>query len=280
MQKIPIGTWVQEGINLIIDLTESQFRTFSDKLNDLIGNILDLLEIIHPYLLISILVIISYIFKRNLKTAILIAIGTFLIQNLGYWRESLETVTLVIFATTISAIVGIPIGILCAHRPYVYALVRPLLDLMQTIPTFVYLIPTLMLFGLGMAPGLFSTIIFAMPATIRLTYLGLSKVPHSLMEVADSFGASRWTRLWTVEIPFAKSSILTGVSQCVMLSLSMVVIAALVGAEGLGKPVVQALNTVNIVKGFESGLAIVIIAILLDRVLSISEKNQVNSYEK
>ena len=143
---------------------------------------------------------------------------------------------------------------------------------MQTIPTFVYLIPTLMLFGLGMAPGLFSTIIFSMPATIRLTYLGMSKVPPSLMEVADSFGANRWKRLWTIEFPYAKSSILTGISQCVMLSLSMVVIAALVGAEGLGKPVVQALNTVNIVKGFESGLTIVIIAILLDRILSVSNK--------
>ena len=131
-----------------------------------------------------------------------------------------------------------------------------------------------MLFGLGMAPGLFSTIIFAMPATIRLTYLGISKVPPSLLEVADAFGASRWKKLISVEFPSAKSSILTGISQCVMLSLSMVVIAALVGAEGLGKPVVQALNTVNIVQGFEAGISIVIIAILLDRILSISKNKK------
>lgn len=272
MQKLPIGIWVQEAINYLVEQSEYHLRIFSDFLNNIIGKIVDLTEWINPFALIIMLLILTFLIKRNWKTIFLMAFGCLLILNLGYWRESLETVTLVIFSTVISAIIGIPLGVLCAHRPFFYTIVRPVLDLMQTIPTFVYLIPTLMLFGLGMAPGLFSTIIFAMPATIRLTYLGISKVPSSLMEVADSFGASRWTRLWTIEFPFAKSSILTGISQCVMLSLSMVVIAALVGAEGLGKPVVQALNTVNIVKGFESGLTIVIIAILLDRVLSVSNK--------
>ena len=272
MQKLPIGIWVQEATNYLVDISEYHLRIFSDSLNNIIGKFVDLLAWMNPFVLIIILLIITFLIKRNWKTIVLMIFGCLIILNLGYWRESLETVTLVLFSTTISALIGIPLGILCAHRPIFYSIVRPILDLMQTIPTFVYLIPTLMLFGLGMAPGLFSTIIFAMPATIRLTYLGISKVPPSLMEVADSFGASRWTRLWTIEFPSAKSSILTGISQCVMLSLSMVVIAALVGAEGLGKPVVQALNTVNIVKGFESGLTIVIIAILLDRVLSVSNK--------
>ncbi len=272
MQKLPIGLWVQEGINYLVDKSQYHLRMFSDLLNIIIEMVVDSLVWINPFALIIILLILTFMIKRNWKTIILMSIGCLVILNLGYWRESLETVTLVLFSTTISAVIGIPLGILCAHRPIFYSIIRPILDLMQTIPTFVYLIPTLMLFGLGMAPGLFSTIIFAMPATIRLTYLGISKVPASLMEVADSFGANRWTRLWTIEFPFAKSSILTGISQCVMLSLSMVVIAALVGAEGLGKPVVQALNTVNIVKGFESGLTIVIIAILLDRILSVSNK--------
>ncbi len=272
MQKLPIGLWVQEAINYLVDISEYHLRMFSDSLNIIIGTVVDSLEWLNPFALIIILLILIFLIKRNWKTIILMAIGSLVILNLGYWRESLETVTLVLFSTTISAIFGIPLGILCAHRPIFYSIIRPILDLMQTIPTFVYLIPTLMLFGLGMAPGLFSTIIFAMPATIRLTYLGIIKVPASLMEVADAFGANRWTRLWTIEFPSAKSSILAGISQCVMLSLSMVVIAALVGAEGLGKPVVQALNTVNIVKGFESGLTIVIIAILLDRILSVSNK--------
>lgn len=272
MEKIPIGIWVQDIVNYIVDLSEYHLRLFSDSLNLVIGKTVDALEWTNPFILILIIVILTFIIKRNWKTLILIIFGCLFILNLGYWRESLETVTLVLFSTLVSALIGIPLGILCAHRPFFYSFLRPILDLMQTIPTFVYLIPTLMLFGLGMAPGLFSTIIFSMPATIRLTYLGMSKVPPSLMEVADSFGANRWKRLWTIEFPYAKSSILTGISQCVMLSLSMVVIAALVGAEGLGKPVVQALNTVNIVKGFESGLTIVIIAILLDRILSVSNK--------
>ncbi|MGY3802795.1 ABC transporter permease [Pigmentibacter ruber] len=274
MDKIPIGLFVQDIVNKIVNLSEYHFRNISDVFNNFLGKIIDFLEISNPILLVSILLIITFIFKRNLKTIVLIIIGALFIFNLGYWRESLETLTLVIFSTTISALIGIPLGILCAHHPFVYYILRPILDLMQTIPTFVYLIPTLMLFGLGMAPGLFSTIIFAMPATIRLTYLGISKVPPSLLEVADAFGASKWKKLISVEFPSAKSSILTGISQCVMLSLSMVVIAALVGAEGLGKPVVQALNTVNIVQGFEAGISIVIIAILLDRILSVSKNKK------
>jgi ABC-type proline/glycine betaine transport system permease subunit len=156
----------------------------------------------------------------------------------------------------------VPIGIAAAHRPWLEAALRPLLDLMQTIPTFVYLIPTLILFGLGVVPGLISTVIFALPAPIRLTTLGVASVPRPLIEAGQAFGASRWQLLWKVEIPSALPSIMAGVTQCIMLSLSMVVIAALVGADGLGKPVVRALNSVNIADGFEAGLAIVIVAIL------------------
>jgi glycine betaine/proline transport system permease protein len=163
-------------------------------------------------------------------------------------------------------VMGVPIGIAAAHRPWLYTGIRPVLDLMQTIPTFVYLIPTLILFGLGVVPGLISTVIFAIPAPIRLTHLGISSVPKPLLEAGESFGATKRQLLWKVELPHAMPTIMAGLTQCIMLSLSMVVIAALVGADGLGKPVVRALNTVNIAKGFEAGLAIVIVAILLDRV--------------
>jgi glycine betaine/proline transport system permease protein len=172
----------------------------------------------------------------------------------------------VVFATFVCMAVGVPVGIAAAHRPWLYTGIRPVLDLMQTIPTFVYLIPTLILFGLGVVPGLISTVIFAIPAPIRLTYLGVSAVPRPLIEAGESFGATKRQLLWKVELPHAMPTIMAGLTQCIMLSLSMVVIAALVGADGLGKPVVRALNTVNIAKGFEAGLAIVIVAILLDRV--------------
>ena len=163
-------------------------------------------------------------------------------------------------------LIGIPIGIAAAHRPWLYAAIRPILDLMQTIPTFVYLIPTLILFGLGVVPGLISTVIFAIPAPIRLTYLGVHSVPRQLLEAGKAFGANKRQLLWKVELPHAMPTIMAGLTQAIMLSLSMVVIAALVGADGLGKPVVRALGTVNIKMGIEAGLAIVIVAILLDRI--------------
>jgi glycine betaine/proline transport system permease protein len=163
-------------------------------------------------------------------------------------------------------LIGVPIGIAAAHRPMLYTFLRPVLDLMQTIPTFVYLIPTLILFGLGYVPGLISTIIFAIAAPIRLTYLGISKVPNELREAGLAFGSTKTKLLFRVELPAAMPNIMAGVTQCIMLSLSMVVIAALVGADGLGKPVVRALNTVNISQGFEAGVAIVLVAIMLDRI--------------
>ena len=169
-------------------------------------------------------------------------------------------------------IIGVPVGIAAAHRPWLYTAIRPILDLMQTIPTFVYLIPTLVLFGLGVVPGLISTVIFALPAPIRLTHLGISSVPKQLREAGEAFGATKRQLLFKVELPYALPTIMAGITQCIMLSLSMVVIAALVGADGLGKPVVRALNTVNVGMGFEAGLAIVILAILLDRVCKRPER--------
>jgi glycine betaine/proline transport system permease protein len=208
----------------------------------------------------------AYWLHRSLALAAFAVLSLLLIINLGYWTETVQTLSLVFCATLVCVVVGVPLGIAAAHRPWVYTVLRPFLDLMQTIPTFVYLIPTLVLFGLGAVPGLISTVIFAIPAPIRLTYLGLSSVPTALREAAAAFGATRRQLLFKVELPHALPTIMAGVTQCIMLSLSMVVIAALVGADGLGKPVVRALNTVNIGMGFEAGLAIVILAILLDRI--------------
>jgi glycine betaine/proline transport system permease protein len=204
--------------------------------------------------------------RRSVGIAVFTFLGLLLIYNQGYWKETMETLALVLAATTVSMLIGVPIGIAAARRPWLYSIIRPILDLMQTIPTFVYLIPALILFGLGMVPGLIATVIFAIPSPIRLTRLGIISTPPALVEAAQAFGATPGQVLTKVELPFAKPQIMAGLTQTIMLSLSMVVIAALVGANGLGVPVVRALNTVNIAKGFDSGLCIVILAIILDRV--------------
>jgi glycine betaine/proline transport system permease protein len=214
---------------------------------------------------IALAAICAWLLQRSIPLAIFVVASLLLILNLGYWQEMLETFVLVLAATIISVLVGVPIGIMAAHRKWLYTIMRPILDLMQTIPTFVYLIPTLVLFGLGVVPGLISTVIFAIAAPIRLTYLGIREVPEELIEAGKAFGANRMKLLFKVELPAAMPNIMAGVTQCIMLSLSMVVISALVGADGLGKPVVRALNTVNIAQGFEAGLAIVLVAIILDR---------------
>jgi glycine betaine/proline transport system permease protein len=162
---------------------------------------------------------------------------------------------------------GVPIGIATAHRPRLHAVLQPILDLMQTLPTFVYLIPAIVFFGIGMVPGLIATVIFVLPAPIRLTHLGVVSTPQPLLEAARAFGATPNQVLWKVELPYATPQIMAGLNQTIMLSLSMVVIAALVGANGLGVPVVRALNSVNTALGFESGFIIVVVAILLDRML-------------
>jgi glycine betaine/proline transport system permease protein len=267
LNKIPIGQWVKVFVEFLTDHFDDQFGLFSDGLEAVIRQTITVFEAVPPMVLIALLIALAYGLHRSWKGALGLAAALLLILNLGYWQETIETVSLVLFATLISVFLGVPLGILAAHRRWLFVILRPILDLMQTIPTFVYLIPTLMLFGLGMVPGLISTVIFAIPAPIRLTYLGITGVPKPLIDAGKAFGASPLQLLFKVELPHAMPTIMAGLTQCIMLSLSMVVIAALVGADGLGKPVVRALNTVNIAQGFEAGLAIVIVAIVLDRLV-------------
>ncbi|MGF1877533.1 choline ABC transporter permease subunit [Photobacterium frigidiphilum] len=241
------------------------FDSLSYTLESMIMLLVDLFKWFPPAVPIVMTALLAWFLHRSLSLVIFVVAALLLIMNLGYWEEMIETFVLVLSATMFSVLVGVPIGIAAAHRPWLYTIMRPILDLMQTIPTFVYLIPTLVLFGLGVVPGLISTIIFAIAAPIRLTYLGISRVPEELVEAGRAFGASRMKLLFKVELPAAMPNIMAGITQCIMLSLSMVVISALVGADGLGKPVVRALNTVNISQGFEAGLAIVLVAIILDR---------------
>ncbi len=217
-------------------------------------------------LLIAAIALAAWGLRRSIPLAIFVAGALLFIMNQGYWAATIETLTLVLVAAILSTAIGVPLGIIAARRTRLYAVMRPVLDLMQTLPTFVYLIPTLVLFGLGVVPGVISTVIFALPAPIRLTHLGISSVPTTLIEAGQAFGATRLQLLVKVELPSAAPTIVAGITQCIMLSLSMVVIAALVGAGGLGVPVVRALNSVQVGMGFEAGLAIVLVAIILDRI--------------
>ena len=263
--KLPLGAWAKAGIDWI----NANFAGFFDLLSLGLGAVLDVMVgamlWINPLAFILLVAALALWLQRSFLLTAGVALSLLLVLNLGYWQETIETLALIVTATVLCMAIGVPLGIAAAHRPWLYATLRPILDLMQTIPTFVYLIPTLILFGLGMVPGLISTVIFALPAPIRLTYLGIASAPANLKEAVIAFGATKRQLLWKVELPHAWPTIMAGLTQCIMLSLSMVVIAALVGAGGLGQPVVRALNTVNIAAGVEAGLAIVVLAILLDR---------------
>ena len=263
--KLPVGDSVTRAVEVMKTHGRGGFDAVSMVVRGSIGAVDALLRAIPPPALIAALAILAWVLRRSVPLALFVAAALLFIMNQGYWSATLETLTLVLVAALISTLIGVPIGILAARRPRLFAMLRPVLDLMQTLPTFVYLTPTLVLFGLGVVPGLISTVIFALPAPLRLTHLGISSVPKALLEAGQAFGATPLQLLLKVELPSASPTILAGITQCIMLSLSMVVIAALVGAGGLGVPVVRALNTVQVGMGFEAGLAIVLLAIILDR---------------
>lgn len=269
--KIPVG----DTAALIFDWLQINGATIFDALSDgleaMIDAILWVLQTPHPLIIVALFAGLAWLLQRSWKPAALTFLGFLFILNQGYWEETTESLTLVLSACVVCMGVGVPIGIAVAHRPKLYAWMRPVLDLMQTLPTFVYLIPAIVFFGIGMVPGLIATVIFVLPAPIRLTHLGVSSTPKPLLEAAQAFGATPRQTLFKVELPYAFPQIMAGLNQTIMLSLSMVVIAALVGADGLGVPVVRALNQVNTSLGFESGFIIVVVAIVLDRMLRVEK---------
>jgi len=271
-EKIPVGQWGETLFDFLIGNFAWFFDSISNGLRSILDSLVDSLLWFPPVVVVLAIAALAYALKRSWKLALGVVFGLLFIINQGLWSETVETLVLVVSAATASMAIGVPIGIWAAHNDRVYAWLQPVLDLMQTLPTFVYLIPVLILFGLGIAPGLIVTIIFASPAPIRLTHLGIKSVPKPMLEAGEAFGATRSQLLWKVELPSALPTIMAGLTQCIMLSLSMVVIAALIGADGLGKPVVRALNTVNIPLGLEAGLAIVVLAIILDRMAKIGQE--------
>ena len=267
--KIPIGAWGKDLFTFLTDNFDTFFRGLSRGLNTLLDGAVDLLLLLPPSLLALLIALLAWWLQRSRGLAFGIFVGLIFIINQGLWKQTVQTLVLVVAAAAASMVIGVPLGIWAAHKPKVYRFLLPVLDMMQTLPTFVYLIPVLTLFGLGNAPGLIVTIIFVIPTPVRLTHLGITSVPKSIVEAGEAFGATRRQLLWKVELPSALPTIMAGLTQSIMLSLSMVVFAALIGAGGLGTEINRALGSRRIDLGLESGLAIVVLAIVLDRMTRI-----------
>jgi glycine betaine/proline transport system permease protein len=266
LPELPIGETVESGVYWLNDNFGFLMDIFSDIIDMLISGFKDALLFLPPFVFMIVAAALIYLISRkNTKLAIGSAVGLLLIDSMGLWTLSMETVALVLSSALVALIIGIPMGILAAKNETAFHVIKPVLDFMQTMPSFVYLIPAVIFFGLGNVPGLVATIVFAMPPAIRLTNLGIRQVPVELEEVATAFGTTSIQKLFKVELPVALPTIMAGVNQCIMLSLSMVVIAAMIGARGLGYQVLVGIQRVDIGQGFEAGLGIVIIAIILDR---------------
>ncbi len=267
--KIPIGLWGKAFFGFLTDNFDTIFRAFSNGLNFILDGLVNILLLVPPVLLALVIAVVAWLLQRSRPLALGVFIGLVFIINQNLWKQTVQTLVLVVAAAAMAMAIGVPLGIWAAHKPKVYRVMLPVLDLMQTLPTFVYLIPVLTLFGLGNAPGLIVTIIFVIPTAVRLTHLGVVSVPKAIIEAGEAFGATKRQLLWKVELPSALPTIMAGLTQSIMLSLSMVVFAALIGAGGLGTEINRALGSRKIDLGLEAGLAIVVLAIVLDRMTRI-----------
>lgn len=263
--RIPVGRWFEGLINWLTDHLGVVFDGIGATVNAIISGLDSLLLLPHPLLMIVIFTGIAW-FTARLGVAIFTALGMLLIYNMGYWEATMETLSLVLASVLIALVVGVPLGIWCAKRDMVERVVRPVLDFMQTLPAFVYLIPAVLFFKLGPVPGVIATLIFSLPPAVRLTSLGIRQVPEEIREAAVSFGSNPRQLLLKAELPVAMPTIMAGVNQTIMLALSMVVISGMIGAGGLGNEVLKGITQLKIGLGFESGISIVILAIFLDRV--------------
>ncbi|CFW98908.1 MetI-like domain [Syntrophomonas zehnderi OL-4] len=273
LPRIPINRWTDIGIEYLQIKWGGGFDSLSEFLKGFIISLQDLLIFIPPALMILILALLAWRFI-NKKAALFGIIGLYLIYNVGLWGATMQTLAMVISSVVLCIILGIPLGILAAKSDTAHQIITPILDFMQTLPAFVYLLPAVTFFGLGVVPAAIATLIFAMPPVIRLTDLGIKQVPEELVELGHSFGSTFHQMLFKIELPLARPTIMAGINQCIMLSLSMVVISAMIGAKGLGGEVWRAIQRMEIGNGFEAGLAIVVIAILLDRITQSFGKNE------
>ena len=270
----PIGAFAEE----MVDFIESYFGWLLTMFSDILDQILDLvgsaLNYLDPIVFIPILIIVSLLITKRLVTSLMIGAAFYTIYWMGYWNSAMITLNMVLVSTLVAVILAVPLGIWAADSEKANPAIKALMDFMQTMPAFVYLIPAVIFFGLGVVPGVVATVIFAMPPVVRLTNLGIRQVPQEMNEVADAFGSTGWQKLTKVQMPIAMPSIMAGINQCIMLSLSMVVIAAMIGGGGLGEDIVYALSRIDVAIGFEAGLAVVLIAMTLDRLTQSFKENR------
>lgn len=266
--EIPFTQWFADIISWLTENLSSFFNVLSDSTEWLMDIMTNVLLVIPPEIFIILVVILAFFAsKKNFGLPVFSFVALFFIFNQGLWEELMYTITLVILASLISIVIGVPIGIWMSKSQTVNNIVQPILDFMQTMPAFVYLIPAVAFFGIGMVPGVFSSVIYAMPPTVRFTNLGIREVDDEMIEAAESFGSTSQQKLFKVELPLAKSTIMAGINQTVMLALSMVVIASMIGAPGLGNQVIRALQQARSGPGFVAGFALVGLAIIMDRIL-------------
>jgi glycine betaine/proline transport system permease protein len=265
--RLPIGEFIEAGIDFLVKHLSFITKASAHVIESVLGGMEHVLLLIPIPLFILLTGGGVWFLTRDRKLTIGSAIGLALIWNMGLWTATVSTIALVVVATLCAIAIGVPLGILSAISTRMYQIVMPVLDVMQTMPAFVYLIPAIPFFGLGKTAAIFSTVIFSMPPAIRFTCLGIRQIPLELVECSQAFGATRMQRLVKLDLPLAAPTIMAGINQTVMLALSMVVIAAMIGAKGLGGEVWKAIQRLQMGRGFEAGIAIVIVAMILDRVL-------------
>jgi glycine betaine/proline transport system permease protein len=263
--KIPLAEWTESGVDWITDTFDGAFDLLDTVIDIVIGSLEFALLTPPALLIVAILSVIAFLLA-GWRVALFTVLGLLFVISLDLWEAAMQTLALVLAATVVALAIGIPIGIVAAKSAAVEGVIRPVLDVAQTMPAFVYLVPIVVLLGIGAGPALIATVIFAMPPGVRLTMLGIQQVPKETVEAAHAFGATPWQTLFKVELPLSLKTIMAGVNQVIMLSLSMVVIAGLAGAGGLGEPVVTGLSQLNVGISFVGGVGIVVIAIMLDRV--------------
>lgn len=274
--KIPLAEWVDDGMKWLTTTFRPAFDFIKNNGKWLMDTTADMLTAIPPIIFILLMVVLAFFAARKkfgLPTFTLV--GLLLVYNQGLWPQLMDTFNLILYASILSIIIGVPTGIVMAKSETAEKIIKPILDFMQTMPAFVYLIPAVAFFGIGLVPGVFASIIFALPPTVRMTNLGIRQVPRELVEAADSYGSTGSQKLFKVELPLAKSTIMAGINQTVMLALSMVVTASMIGADGLGRNVLSALQRAQAGTGFVAGISLVILAIILDRLTqSLDRKKQ------
>lgn len=286
MEKlIDLGKYIEYGINKLEENFSGLWGAIDDVISWTVERMNDVFLSIPFYIIIALVVLVAYYvnvgkhflkkegLKKGAGITVFVLIGLLLIFAMGYWKESIQTTTLVLISTAIALVFGIPLGIVAARNKTADMVIRPILDFMQTMPAFVYLIPAIFFFSVGNTPGVVATVIFSLPPAVRLTSLGIKNVPSDVIEAGRAFGATEQQILFKIQLPLARPTILAGINQVILLALSMVVIASMVGAKGLGSVVYQGIQQNDVAKGFESGLGIVILAIILDRITqSIAKK--------